>query len=184
MARKTPSTDQARRLTGALRALARRFALSERDEASCCGITRAQAATLSALRGERVRLGALGKRLGITPSTLTRNLARLEEQGLVERIADARDGRACCAELTVADARDGRACCAELTDSGRRAERRFRRRDDAFAVDVLARLPEQRRERTLEALDELLLAVREATESCCGGAFDHLMKDFPERRTG
>jgi len=167
--REQSTKEEARRLLAGLRALGRRFALSERDEASCCGITRAQAATLAALRDEKVRLGGLGKRLGITPSTLTRNLARLEEQGLVKRIADARDGRA---------------CCAELTDAGRRADRRFYRRNEAFATGVLERLPEASRQRTLEALDDLLLAVREATESCCGDAIDHLMKDFPERRTG
>jgi DNA-binding MarR family transcriptional regulator len=166
--REQPTKEQSRRLLAGLRALGRRFALSERDEASCCGITRAQAATLAALRGEKVRLGGLGKRLGITPSTLTRNLARLEEQGLVRRIADAHDGRA---------------CCAELTEAGRRADRRFHRRNEAFATGVLERLPEASRQRTLEALDDLLLAVREATESCCGDAIDHLMKDFPERRT-
>jgi DNA-binding MarR family transcriptional regulator len=165
--RDQPSKEETRRLMAGLRALARRFALSERVEASCCGITRAQASTLSALRGERVRLGDLGKRLGITPSTLTRNLTRLEAQGLVKRIADARDGRA---------------CCAELTGEGRRADRRFHRRNEAFAADVLDRLPAGSRERTLEALDELLLAVRDATESCCGGAFDHLLEDFPRRR--
>jgi DNA-binding MarR family transcriptional regulator len=164
-----PSKQDGQRLLTGLRALARRFALSERDEASCCGITRAQAATLAALRGEKVRLGDLGKRLGITPSTLTRNLTRLEEQGLVTRIADARDGRA---------------CCAALTDAGRRADRRFHRRNEAFAVDVLERLPAESRQRTLDALDGLLLAVRESTEKCCPGAFDHLMKDFPKRRTG
>ena len=34
-------------------------------------------------------------------------------------------------------------------------------------------------ERALAGLSDLLLAVREATEACCPGAFDHLMTDFP-----
>ena len=42
----------------------------------------AQAATLETLRAEgAMRLGDLGRRLGIAPSTLTRNLARLEQSG-------------------------------------------------------------------------------------------------------
>ena len=159
----------ARRLMAAIRTLSRRFSLSERDDAECCGITRSQAATLEALSGERgVRLGELGRRLGIHASTLTRNLARLEGQGLVRRMDDDSDARV---------------CCATLTEDGKKAAARIARRDLAFARDVLQRLPAARRGRTVEALDDLLVAVREATESCCPGAFDHLMEQFPVRST-
>ena len=168
-----PSEDtggaDARRLMAARRALSRRFSLSERDDAECCGITRSQAATLEALSGERgVRLGELGRRLGIHASTLTRNLARLVDQGLVRRIGDDRDGRA---------------RCATLTEAGRKAAARIARRDLAFARDLLQRVPAARRGRAVEALDDLLVAVREATESCCPGAFEHLMEEFQDRRT-
>ncbi len=51
---------------------------------SCCGVTVAQAAALEALSGHGpMRLKELGQRLGIAPSTLTRNLERLIEAGLV-----------------------------------------------------------------------------------------------------
>jgi len=143
--------------------------VSERDDAECCGVTRSQAATLEALSGERgVRLGELGRRLGIHASTLTRNLARLEAQGLVRRIEDDHDARA---------------CCATLTEAGKNAAALIASRDLAFARDILQRLPAARRGRTVESLDDVLVAVREATERCCAGAFEHLMEHFPERRT-
>lgn len=149
-------------LRAVISALVRRFALSERADVLCCGLTVAQAATLEALRGgEPVRLGPLARRLGITPSTLTRNLARLFADGLLTRDADPQDGRAARVRLTAA---------------GERSAARVERQELAFAEGVLARLGETRRAEVLRSLSELLAAVREATEECCPGAFDHLME--------
>jgi DNA-binding MarR family transcriptional regulator len=155
----------ARRLRDGIRALVRRFAVSERADVSCCGMTVAQAATLETLSTEgTMRLSDLGVRLGIAPSTLTRNLVRLERRGLVRRSPDAGDGRA----FRVA-----------LTPAGTRAASEVLRQDEAFAASVLDRIPAASRKTALRALDELLLAVRDATESCCPGAFDHLMTGIP-----
>ncbi len=159
--------DEARRLMAAVRALVRRFAVSERADASCCGMTVAQAATLEALGdGGGMRLGPLARRLGISPSTLTRNLVRLEERRLVSRLADARD------------ARSSRVA---LTDAGRKAAARLQQQEDAFARSILDHLPPGRRVQAVDGLEDLLRAVRQATESCCPGAFDHLMQDFPRQ---
>jgi DNA-binding MarR family transcriptional regulator len=156
---------QAQRLRAGVRALVARFAISERADVACCGMTVAQAATLQVLLAEReLRLGALGRRLGISPSTLSRNLARLEERGLVRRCAEPGDARA---------------FRAVLTEAGVRAAREVERQEVAFAASILERLPAGRRADLLTALDELLRAVRGATESCCPGAFEHLMADFP-----
>ncbi len=138
----------------------------------CCGLTVAQAATLEALRATpRMRLGALSRRLGITPSTLTRNLARLEDEHLVARVADPGDGRAF--HVT-------------LTPAGRRAAEGVERQAMGFAEEVLARLPESDRSAVVSAFEHLLEAVRQATEDCCPGAFVHLMKDVAreEARAG
>lgn len=159
------SDEAARRLRAAIHALVRRFSISERADSACCGLTVAQAAALEALASEGpLRLGELGRRLGIAPSTLTRNLARLLASGLAERLDDASDARA------------GRV---GLTAAGRRAAARLERQEQAFARQVLGMLPEGRRGATVDALVELLGAVRQATEACCPGAFDHLMKDMP-----
>jgi DNA-binding MarR family transcriptional regulator len=155
----------ARRLLDGIQLLVRRFAISERADVNCCGLTVAQAATLQALRAEGpLRLAELGRRLGITASTLTRNLDRLEEARLVARETDPADARATQARLTA---------------SGRAAAAQVDRQEEAFAQSVLDRLPAARRGAALAGLSDLLLAVREATEHCCPGAFDHLMTDFP-----
>jgi DNA-binding MarR family transcriptional regulator len=146
--------------------LVRRFAISERADVACCGMTVAQAATLETLATEGpMRLSDLGVRLGISPSTLTRNLVRLETRGHVKRLSDALDRRA---------------FRAALTPAGERAAREVLRQDEAFASSVLARLPAAGRGATLDALEALLRAVRDATESCCPGAFDHLMTGIPQ----
>ena len=155
-----PAPDTAR-LRAAIRALVRRFGVSERADVSCCGVTVAQAAALEALGAEGpMRLGDLGRLLGIAPSTLTRNLARLEASGLVERKADAGDARS---------SRVG------LRAEGRRAARAVAAQEEEFARRVLERIPAARRAVVVESLGELLAAVRAATEDCCPGAFDHLM---------
>jgi DNA-binding MarR family transcriptional regulator len=149
------------RLVAAIRALLRRFSVAERADVSCCGLTIAQAAALEALRLEGAqRAGALCRRLGIDASTLTRNVDRLEAVGLVARVPDPEDGRA----LSI-----------QLTADGRRAADRVEQQELGFAQAVLERLPAAQRKAALPALEALLDAVREATEACCPGAFDHLM---------
>jgi len=153
--------SEAARLQAGIRALVRRFSVSERADVACCGVTVAQAVALAALESEGpTRLGDLGRRLGIAPSTLTRNLARLEASGLVEREADVEDARSF---------RVG------LTAQGRRAARALAVQEEDFARQVLAQIPAARRGTVVESLGELLAAVRTATEGCCPGAFDHLM---------
>jgi DNA-binding MarR family transcriptional regulator len=154
----------AARLRAAIRGLVRRFGISERADVSCCGVTVAQAAALEALSGHGpMRLSDLGKRLGIAPSTLTRNLERLVEAGLVVRAADVRDARSARVRLSA---------------SGRRAARGVAAQEEGFARQVLERIPAERRAAVVESLAELLCAVRGATEECCPGAFDHLMEGF------
>lgn len=155
----TPTDSQARRLTDAIRALVRRFSLAERADIACCGMTVAQAATLEALAEGGLRLGELGRRLGISPSTLSRNLDRMEQRGLVQRGPDPNDRRA---------------LRAELTTEGQVAATSVRAQEIEFSKSILQRLPEATSGTTVESLDELLAAIRSATETCCPGAFDHL----------
>ncbi len=167
VAAKLPAGDaaRARAVREAVQLLVRRFSISERAEVSCCGLTVAQSAALGALLSAGPqRLGALGQRLGITASTLTRNVDRLEEAGLVAREVDPQDARAM---------RVG------LTSAGRAAANRVARRERAFAESVLARVPEQQRKQVVRSLELLLSAVVEATDACCPGAFDHLLEGFP-----
>jgi DNA-binding MarR family transcriptional regulator len=150
----------------AIATLVRRFSLSERADVSCCGLTVAQAATLGALAREPMRLGPLARRLGIRPSTLTRNLERLEKDGLVAREPDPEDARG---------------SRVRRTSAGERAARRVADQELAFAADVLERLGAEQSNEVMRALGELLAAVRAATEECCPGAFDHLLEGAASR---
>lgn len=151
---------QVRRLREGIRVMVRRFSLAERADISCCGMTVAQAATLEALTDGGLRLSELGKRLGIAPSTLTRNLVRLEERGLIHKEPDPSDGRA----QRVA-----------LTPAGTEAADEVQIQEHIFARSVLDRLPHESAAEALTTLEDLLTAVRSATEACCPGAYDHLM---------
>lgn len=132
-------------------------------------MTVAQAATLQALADGALRLGELSKRLGITASTLTRNVARLEDRGFLRRIIDPDDGRA----QRVA-----------LTATGRQATVEVGLQEIEFARSVLECLPPGSVTSTLDGFNQLLSAVRRATESCCPGAYDHLTIEMPECTTG
>jgi DNA-binding MarR family transcriptional regulator len=153
------TTAEADQLMEAIRLLVRRFSLAERADVACCGMTVAQAATLEALSDDGLRLGELGQRLGIAPSTLSRNIDRLVDRGLVQRGPDPNDRRAQRAELTA---------------EGRKAATAVRRHESEFARDILDRLPDGSIADTLAAVDNILSAVRAATERCCPGAYDHL----------
>jgi len=162
-------TDHARELLQGVRGLVRRFSVAERADVACCGVTVAQAATLETLLREGpLRLGSLGRRLGVTPSTLSRNVERLEAAGLVGRQQDPKDARS--SQMS-------------LTPKGRTAARELERQEEAFARQVLGRLPAERREIVSSAFRELLVAVREATEACCPGAYEHLMEGLPSDET-
>lgn len=158
----TVGLDDARRLRAAVETLVRRFSISERADVACCGTTVAQAATLGVLRRTGpMRLGPLGRALGIAPSTLTRNVDRLEERALVRREPDPTDARAARVALTAA----GEAAAGEVE-----------RQEDAFARAILEGIPEGERDTVVRGLESLLAAVRRATEACCPGAYDHLVE--------
>ncbi len=169
MAQLNGETERARELLQGLRALVRRFSVAERADVACCGVTVAQAATLETLLLEHsLRLGALGTRLGVTPSTLSRNVERLETAELVRREVDPEDARS----FRVA-----------LTPKGEAAARELEQQEVIFARRILERVPEERREAVASSFQELLLAVRGATEACCPGAYEHLMEGLPSDET-
>lgn len=153
--------DSSRHLMARIRALVRRFSIVERADLSCCGMTVAQAATLDALgRTDGLRLGDLGRRLGISNSTLTRNLERLRQRGLVE---------------TSPDPVDRRASIAVLSPAGHVAAAEVARIEDEFAQSIVADLGAADTTEIIDLMDRLLSAIRVASDRCCPGAFDHLM---------
>ena len=155
---------EAQRLRRAINALVRRFQLAARADFACCGMTVAQAATLRALADEDDRRSSnLSRHLGVSPSTLTRNLDRLVERGLIERTADPSDRRAMVVSLTPAG--QEAAATAEATEL-------------EFIQDVLNRLSTAGVRDVVPVLEHLLDAVRGATERCCPGAFENPPKEL------
>ncbi|MCP4201242.1 MAG: winged helix-turn-helix transcriptional regulator [bacterium] len=137
--------EQAEFLLEGLRALTRTQQISERANVACGGMTVAQAATLQVLYLEGpMRLGVLSRRLGIAPSTLTRNVERIEARGWVERVSDPKDGRAYRMRLTA---------------DGRTQARQIEEQNEQFAQLLIAELPLHRRERVIGGLLDLLEAI-------------------------
>ena len=159
--------DEARVLLDGLRALVRTQQISERADTACCGMTVAQAATIQVLYLEGpMRLGGLSKRLGISPSTLTRNVDRAEAGGLVERAPDPGDGRAWILQLT----RSGRQRARELEDQNLRA-----------MTQLLDTLPTTARRRVVQGVLELLEAIDRTVGSQCPAQFEPVRR-FVEAR--
>ena len=130
--REVSDRAEARRLRGGIRALLGCFAATEREDVTACrGITPAQAATLTTLRrAGPLRLGALATHLRVRPSTLTRNVRRIEEHWLIGRLRDSGDARAERVSFTAVAAATARS---------------FETLEEDLALDVLRRIPAGRR---------------------------------------
>jgi DNA-binding MarR family transcriptional regulator len=105
------------------------------------GLTLTQLSTLVRVEEhEPVRPGQLATLEGISPSTLTRLIATLEEMGLINRLTDPTDGRV---------------SFLRLTDNGRGALERIRSRRTAQLMQRLSSLSEDEREQVVAALPVL-----------------------------
>ncbi|BEP13007.1 MarR family transcriptional regulator [Acidothermaceae bacterium B102] len=105
------------------------------------GLTLTQLSTLARVEeNEPVRPGQLATLEGISPSTLTRLIASLEELGLIERTTDPADGRV--SHL-------------QLTDHGRGALDQIRSRRTALLQSRLSQLGPDARASLLAAIPAL-----------------------------
>ncbi|MCY0929073.1 MarR family transcriptional regulator [Streptomyces sp. H27-H1] len=84
-------------------ALRHRHALPLSEYRAMCALSRPESA-------DGLRMGELAERIGMKDSSVTRLVARLELQGLAERVPGARSGT---------DSADGRAVSAQVTEAGR-----------------------------------------------------------------
>ncbi len=138
-----------RDFAAALRRVVRGVGRLERDVV-CCDVTLQQFDTMRLLADSPKLNMELAHSLGIDLSTASRNLAKLEAAGYVERVRVAEDGRATANRLT----RKGKRCLDTLVC------------DERLVLGALAnRLPADRRELAAEMLAELASAVEaEVTE--------------------
>lgn len=112
-------------LAGEIKLLVGRLARRLRQEGTA-GLTPSQLSILASVdRLGPLQLGDLARVESVAPPTLTRFIARLEDEGLVRRHPDPDDGRAVLVQVTAA---------------GRRALRELRRARVAFLAQRLATL--------------------------------------------
>jgi DNA-binding MarR family transcriptional regulator len=136
MARNHPDDELVGRLRLSVARLAR---LLRQQDAS--GMTPTTTATLATVAREGpLTLGELAAAEQVAPPTVTKAIAKLEAQGLIERISDPGDRRV---------------CRVQLTDAGHRQIEANRSRRNAWLSDQLADLSPDERDRLAAAVDVL-----------------------------
>ncbi len=122
------------------------------DEVCCDGLSQRQTAILRVLvTSEGARLMDLASLSGITPSTMTRVLEKLEARGLVERIRGAHE--------------DGRAAMVRITAAGRRTRKLLDELMRSRTQTIVQAIPKQQRADVLQALELLNAAIERS--GCC-----------------
>lgn len=134
--------------TGALlREVARLHVKAQREQVTCCGTTVAHCHVLTELgRESPLPMAALVRRLGLDKGWISRAVASLVAEGLLERTRDGADARAVIVGLTAA---------------GRRRVRELNRNLDRQAARVLGRVAAVERAQVHRALALVRGALRQ-----------------------
>jgi DNA-binding MarR family transcriptional regulator len=144
----TEKTDSAVAVANRLRPVLLRLARELRKEARAFGITGGQAGLLAVVeRHSSIGLGKLAAEEGVSPPAMSKHVDRLEEAGLVRRVAGASGDR--------------RRVEIELTTEGKRLLRRVRSQRTAWLAERLEQLDGSELaavDRAIEPLAELLVA--------------------------
>lgn len=133
--------------------LLRRYQMRDRNEITCCGITVSQCYALDALgeNGEMTMLRLAGK-LYLDKSTATRIIDPLVERGLAQRRLSSEDRR----EILVS-----------LTPAGKKLHQNIVASLQASQSQILERIPSEKRESILAALEILSAAMQDWLVTCC-----------------
>ena len=124
------------------------------DEVCCEGLTQRQCAILRVLASrEGARLSDLAIHSSLSPSAMSRIVDKLQERGLVERVWGSGS--------------DGRSASVAITSAGRRTRRQLDQLMLQRSAELVAAVPESKRESVLESL-RILNDALESTASCCG----------------
>ncbi len=153
MKRNQTLQTQAERMQRLTQELLRRYQMRDRNEIICCGITVSQCYALDALgeNGEMTMVQLAGK-LYLDKSTATRAIDPLVERGLVQR----RFGEA-----------DRREIWVSLTPAGEKLHQEIVASLQASQRQILERIPPEKREQILEALEVLSGAMQDWLATCC-----------------
>lgn len=143
--------NQTQLLRENLRILVRKLGVLERGEALCCGITLSQSYTIVEIgRAGTMSLMQLTEILGIDKSAVSRSIDKLVNNGIVIRETDPEDRRS----VTL-----------RLSDKGETLFEEIEKRSTAYFDEVVAAIPNDKREQIIESLQYLGQALK--GPRCC-----------------
>lgn len=138
--------NQTQLLRENLRMLVRRLGVLERGEASCCGITLSQSYTIVEIgRAGTMSANVLTEILGVDKSTVSKSIDKLVNNGILVRDTDPEDRRA---------------VILSLSDKGQSVFAAVEKRATKYFAEVVAAIPEDKREQIIESLQYLGQALK------------------------
>lgn len=125
----------------------------DKDEKACCGVTVSQCCTLLAFDGkDKLTMNELSDELGLSSSTMTRNVDVLVRRGYLDRVRDDVDRRL---------------VFVLPTESGKELLANLRGREQDFFTEVLRTIPESEWQNVTSSLRLLLTALKKKGAVCC-----------------
>lgn len=143
--------NQTQLLREGLRILVRKLGVLERGEASCCGITLSQCHTIVEIgRVGTMSANRLTEILGVDKSTVSKSIDKLVNNDFLVRDSDPEDGRS---------------VILGLSDKGKLAYEEIEKRATTYFGEVVADIPDGKREQVIESLQYLAQALKDPR--CC-----------------
>lgn len=143
--------DSSQRLRETTRLLIRKLGVLERSEAVCCGITLTQChAIVETGRRERISVNELAELLHLDKSTVSRTVEQLVNHDIFIRQPDENDRRY---------------VALQLTGKGKELFGKIEERMAGYFGDVIASMPEEKREQVIESLQLFTAALH--SKGCC-----------------
>lgn len=145
------NSNQTKLLREGLRLLVRKLGVLERGEASCCGITLSQCHTIVEIgRAGTMSANMLTEILGVDKSTVSKSIDKLVNNDFLVRDSDLEDRRS---------------VILRLSDKGQLAFEEIEKRAITYFAEVVADIPDDKREQVIESLQYLTQALKDTR--CC-----------------
>ncbi|MDP5275942.1 MarR family winged helix-turn-helix transcriptional regulator [Chengkuizengella axinellae] len=156
MSIETQFENQQYKLRQMLQILMRTFSILEKEGARCCSVTLVESHILFEVKryndqkGTDLSLNELSAKLGVSNSTLSRQIQSLVDKNLLYRTHYNNDRR----YLSI-----------YLTPEGERYEKELGKELDSYVQEIFSNVPSEKRMQLLESMDVLLTAVEKS--DCC-----------------
>jgi DNA-binding MarR family transcriptional regulator len=133
--------------------LMRRLNLLSKDQIVCYGVTLPQCYTIEALdRKGRLSMKEMAQSQGVTVSTMTRVIDVLVRDEIIERVPAPGDRRK---------------VCIQLTPKGLDLSQKLKGCTEAYTLQLLSHIPQEKQEQVIESLQLLSEAIGEMSQRCC-----------------